>query len=67
MTKDEEVPDSVGAQEFYEKYESKEILGRFVKTYISWQREFPTRGSGIKTVLSLRVNILPILSISLFL
>ncbi|KAF3847763.1 hypothetical protein F7725_020791 [Dissostichus mawsoni] len=34
MTKDEEVPDWVGAQEFYEKYESKEILGRGVSSVV---------------------------------
>lgn len=28
MTKDDEIPDWVGAQEFYEKYDPKEILGR---------------------------------------
>lgn len=30
MTKEEEIPDWVGAQEFYDKYEPKEILGRYV-------------------------------------
>lgn len=30
MTKEEEIPDSVGAQEFYDKYETKEVLGRYV-------------------------------------
>lgn len=30
MTKEEELPDGAGAQEFYDKYESKEILGRYV-------------------------------------
>lgn len=29
MTKEEEIPDWVGAQEFYDKYEPKEILGRY--------------------------------------
>lgn len=28
MTKEEEIPDWVGAKEFYDKYEPKEILGR---------------------------------------
>lgn len=31
MTKEEEIPDWVGAQEFYAKYEPKEILGRWVR------------------------------------
>lgn len=30
MTKEEEIPDWVGAQEFYDKYDPKEILGRYV-------------------------------------
>lgn len=30
MTKEEEIPDWVGAHEFYDKYEPKEILGRYV-------------------------------------
>lgn len=30
MTKEEEIPDWVGAKEFYDKYEPKEILGRYV-------------------------------------
>ncbi|XP_031716982.1 phosphorylase kinase, gamma 1a (muscle) [Anarrhichthys ocellatus] len=34
MTKDQEVPDWVGAQEFYEKYETKEILGRGVSSVV---------------------------------
>lgn len=35
MTKEEEIPDWVGAKEFYDKYEPKEILGRYVhKTVI---------------------------------
>uniref|UniRef100_A0A3Q3E1U2 phosphorylase kinase n=1 Tax=Labrus bergylta TaxID=56723 RepID=A0A3Q3E1U2_9LABR len=29
MTKEEEIPDWVGAKEFYDKYEPKEILGRY--------------------------------------
>lgn len=32
MAKEEEIPDWVGAQEFYMKYEPKEILGRYVLT-----------------------------------
>ncbi|XP_061637210.1 phosphorylase b kinase gamma catalytic chain, skeletal muscle/heart isoform-like [Phyllopteryx taeniolatus] len=34
MTKEEEIPDWVGAQEFYEKYEPKEILGRGVSSVV---------------------------------
>ncbi|KAM7399447.1 hypothetical protein PAMP_018720 [Pampus punctatissimus] len=34
MTKEEEIPDSAGAQEFYDKYESKEILGRGVSSVV---------------------------------
>jgi len=30
MTKEEENPEWVGGQEFYDKYEPKEILGRYV-------------------------------------
>ena len=29
MTKDEDIPDWVGAHEFYDKYDPKEILGRY--------------------------------------
>lgn len=29
MTKEDEIPDWVGAQEFYGKYDPKEILGRY--------------------------------------
>jgi hypothetical protein len=29
MTKEEDIPDWVGAQEFYDKYDPKEILGRY--------------------------------------
>lgn len=29
MTKEDEIPDWVAAQEFYDKYEPKEILGRW--------------------------------------
>lgn len=29
MTKEEEIPDWVGAQEFHDHYEPKEILGRY--------------------------------------
>lgn len=33
MTKEEEeAPDWVGAQEFYAKYETKEVLGRYAHT-----------------------------------
>ena len=28
MTKEEDIPDWVGAQEFYNKYDAKEVLGR---------------------------------------
>ncbi|XP_039681636.1 phosphorylase b kinase gamma catalytic chain, skeletal muscle/heart isoform-like isoform X1 [Perca fluviatilis] len=34
MTKEEENPDWVGAQEFYKKYETKEILGRGVSSVV---------------------------------
>ncbi|XP_077421951.1 phosphorylase b kinase gamma catalytic chain, skeletal muscle/heart isoform-like isoform X2 [Vanacampus margaritifer] len=34
MTKEEEIPDWVGAQEFYDKYEPKEILGRGVSSVV---------------------------------
>ncbi|KAG7319592.1 hypothetical protein KOW79_016735 [Hemibagrus wyckioides] len=34
MTKDDEIPDWVGAQEFYEKYDPKEILGRGVSSVV---------------------------------
>lgn len=34
MTKEEEIPDWVGAQEFYDKYDPKEILGRWVSAGI---------------------------------
>ncbi|XP_075892132.1 phosphorylase kinase, gamma 1a (muscle) [Nelusetta ayraudi] len=34
MTKDEEIPDWVGAQEFYNKYDAKEILGRGVSSVV---------------------------------
>lgn len=34
MTKEEEVPDWVGAGEFYDKYEPKEILGRGVSSVV---------------------------------
>ncbi|CAB1429332.1 unnamed protein product [Pleuronectes platessa] len=34
MTKDEEIPDCVGAHEFYDKYETKEILGRGVSSVV---------------------------------
>lgn len=45
MTKEDEIPDWVGAQEFYDKYEPKEILGR-------WDRDvFQTRSA--KTQLTL--------------
>lgn len=42
MTKEEEIPDSAGAQEFYDKYESKEILGRYVYNVLKLAR---SRGS----------------------
>lgn len=29
MTKEDEIPEWVGAQDFYEKYDPKEILGRY--------------------------------------
>ncbi len=29
MAKDDEIPDWAGAQDFYEKYDPKEILGRY--------------------------------------
>lgn len=29
MTKEDEIPDWAGAQDFYEKYDPKEILGRY--------------------------------------
>lgn len=35
MTKEEEIPDWVGAQEFYDKYEPKEILGRWVRKILN--------------------------------
>jgi len=41
MTREEEVPDPVGAQEFYDKYETKEILGRycmFITTLINQEQ-----------------------------
>ncbi|KAM4742952.1 phosphorylase b kinase gamma catalytic chain, skeletal muscle/heart isoform-like [Anableps anableps] len=34
MTKEEEIPDWVGAKEFYDKYEPKEILGRGVSSVV---------------------------------
>ncbi|XP_056139864.1 phosphorylase kinase, gamma 1a (muscle) [Lampris incognitus] len=34
MTKEEEIPDWVGAQEFYEKYDPKEVLGRGVSSVV---------------------------------
>ncbi|KAM9811336.1 phosphorylase b kinase gamma catalytic chain, skeletal muscle/heart isoform-like [Syngnathus typhle] len=34
MTKEEEIPDWVGAHEFYDKYEAKEILGRGVSSVV---------------------------------
>ncbi|XP_061775149.1 phosphorylase b kinase gamma catalytic chain, skeletal muscle/heart isoform-like [Nerophis ophidion] len=34
MTKEEEIPDWVGAQEFYDKYDPKEILGRGVSSVV---------------------------------
>uniref|UniRef100_A0A3B3RU40 phosphorylase kinase n=1 Tax=Paramormyrops kingsleyae TaxID=1676925 RepID=A0A3B3RU40_9TELE len=34
MTREDEIPDWVGAQEFYEKYEPKEILGRGVSSVV---------------------------------
>ncbi|KAM9801403.1 phosphorylase b kinase gamma catalytic chain, skeletal muscle/heart isoform-like [Neosynchiropus ocellatus] len=34
MTKEEEIPDWVGAQEFYDKYEAKEVLGRGVSSVV---------------------------------
>ncbi|KAJ8275486.1 hypothetical protein COCON_G00072380 [Conger conger] len=34
MTKEDEIPDWVGAQEFYDKYEPKEILGRGVSSVV---------------------------------
>ncbi|XP_063061495.1 phosphorylase b kinase gamma catalytic chain, skeletal muscle/heart isoform-like [Engraulis encrasicolus] len=34
MTKDEDIPDWAGAQEFYDKYEPKEILGRGVSSVV---------------------------------
>ena len=36
MTKEEEIPDWVGAQEFYDKYEPKEILGRYVYKVLNY-------------------------------
>lgn len=29
MTKEDEIPDWAGAQDFYQKYDPKEILGRY--------------------------------------
>ncbi|CAL8335240.1 unnamed protein product [Boreogadus saida] len=34
MTKEEDIPDCVGAQEFYDKYDPKEILGRGVSSVV---------------------------------
>ncbi|XP_059930401.1 phosphorylase b kinase gamma catalytic chain, skeletal muscle/heart isoform-like [Gadus macrocephalus] len=34
MTKEEDIPDWVGAQEFYDKYDPKEILGRGVSSVV---------------------------------
>jgi len=34
MTKEEEIPDWVGAQEFYDKYDAKEVLGRGVSSVV---------------------------------
>eukprot|EP00064_Thunnus_orientalis_P004439 superscaffoldBa00000404_g4451 len=34
MTKEEEIPDTVGAQDFYDKYDPKEILGRGVSSVV---------------------------------
>ncbi|XP_072524773.1 phosphorylase kinase, gamma 1a (muscle) isoform X1 [Salminus brasiliensis] len=34
MTKEDEIPDWVGAQEFYDKYDPKEILGRGVSSVV---------------------------------
>lgn len=34
MTKEEDIPDWVGAQEFYGKYDPKEILGRYAPSNV---------------------------------
>uniref|UniRef100_A0A8B9JKS2 Protein kinase domain-containing protein n=1 Tax=Astyanax mexicanus TaxID=7994 RepID=A0A8B9JKS2_ASTMX len=34
MTKEDEIPDWVGAQEFYDKYDPKDILGRGVSSVV---------------------------------
>lgn len=36
MTKEEEIPDWVGAHEFYDKYDPKEVLGRYVHEVLQW-------------------------------
>lgn len=42
MTKEEdEAPDWVGAQEFYAKYETKEVLGRYAHRRIQTNKWFP--------------------------
>lgn len=53
MTKEEDIPDWVGAQEFYDKYDPKEILGRWVCRILHFSS---TEGSVLGTQLA--VNIL---------